>query len=143
MYLHAEKIILINDNLNTHSPASLYKAYPKSGVVMYGDQTCEVEILHGKYKGNVYSATNLLSGSLSEDNQYEVGDIVLVAIGADDGVYKVTMVNHYRINYELFLVIAFIILLSSLSGWIGVRAILSFIFSVLCIWKVLIPLLLK
>ena len=28
MYPYAEKIILVNDNLNTHTPASLYKTYP-------------------------------------------------------------------------------------------------------------------
>ena len=28
MYPHAEKIVLVNDNLNTHTPASLYKAFP-------------------------------------------------------------------------------------------------------------------
>ena len=28
LYLRAEKIVLITDNLNTHSPASLYKAFP-------------------------------------------------------------------------------------------------------------------
>lgn len=28
MYKNAEKIVLVTDNLNTHSPASLYKAFP-------------------------------------------------------------------------------------------------------------------
>jgi hypothetical protein len=28
LYPHAEKIILVNDNLNTHGPSSLYKAFP-------------------------------------------------------------------------------------------------------------------
>ena len=28
LYPHAEKIVLVTDNLNTHSPASLYKAFP-------------------------------------------------------------------------------------------------------------------
>lgn len=28
MYLEAEKIVLVMDNLNTHKPASLYKRYP-------------------------------------------------------------------------------------------------------------------
>ena len=28
LYPHTEKIILVTDNLNTHSPASLYKAFP-------------------------------------------------------------------------------------------------------------------
>jgi len=27
-YLHAEKIVLVHDNLNTHKPASLYEAFP-------------------------------------------------------------------------------------------------------------------
>ena len=30
MYPNAEKIILVMDNLNTHTPASLYKRYPDS-----------------------------------------------------------------------------------------------------------------
>jgi hypothetical protein len=30
MYPNAEKIILIMDNLNTHKPSSLYKAFPPS-----------------------------------------------------------------------------------------------------------------
>ena len=28
LYAEAEKIVLVTDNLNTHSPASLYKAFP-------------------------------------------------------------------------------------------------------------------
>jgi hypothetical protein len=28
LYPHAMKIVLVNDNLNTHTPASLYKAFP-------------------------------------------------------------------------------------------------------------------
>lgn len=28
LYPHTEKIILVTDNLNTHTPASLYKAFP-------------------------------------------------------------------------------------------------------------------
>ena len=28
LYPHAEKIVLVSDNLNTHSPASFYKAFP-------------------------------------------------------------------------------------------------------------------
>lgn len=117
-----------------------------AGVVVYGEQYCEVEILNGRYKGDIYSAMNLMTGSISEDKEYEVGDITLVSIGEDEtdnSVYKVTMVDYYRTNYELILVLAFISLLIGLSGWIGVRAVLSFVFSVLCIWKVLIPLILR
>jgi len=116
-----------------------------AGVVVYGQQYCEVELLSGSLKGTVCEAMNMMSGSLGLDKQFDVGDTALVIVGADDGqgIYKATMVDHYRINYHVLLVIVFILLLVTLAGWIGVRAILSFVFTVLCIWKVLIPLLLQ
>lgn len=67
----------------------------------------------------------------------------MVGAGEAQPVYKVTMVDHYRLNIQAILVAAFMLLLIVLAGWIGVRAILSFVFTVLCIWKVLIPLLLR
>ena len=116
-----------------------------AGVVVYGQQYCEVELLSGSLKGTVCEAMNMMSGSLGLDKQFDVGDTALVIVGAEDGqgIYKATMVDHYRINYHVLLVIVFILLLVTLAGWIGVRAILSFVFTVLCIWKVLIPLLLQ
>jgi len=116
-----------------------------AGVVVYGQQYCEVELLSGSLKGTVCEAMNMMSGSLGHDKQFDVGDTALVIVGAEDGqgIYKATMVDHYRINYHVLLVIVFILLLVTLAGWIGVRAILSFVFTVLCIWKVLIPLLLQ
>lgn len=53
------------------------------------------------------------------------------------------MVDHYRLNGELILAPVFVIFLVAFAGKTGVRAVLSFIVTVLCIWKVLVPLYLK
>lgn len=114
----------------------------RAGIVAYGEQQCTVELLDGSYKGMVVDAMNMLTGSLGTDKQYQEGDIALVTVGGVKGqsVYKVSMVDHYRINYQVFLLLAFMLLLIVLAGWIGLRAILAFLFTILCIWKVLIPL---
>lgn len=127
------KVLSVNNDSINHA-----------GVVIYGEQYCEVEILNGKHKRNVFEAMNLLTGTMSLDKEFKVGDIALVMVGTDNGqdVFKVTMVDHYRINYSALLTLAFMALSVILAGWIGVRAILSFIFTILCIWKVLIPFLL-
>ncbi|WP_373325701.1 YibE/F family protein [Sporomusa paucivorans] len=116
----------------------------RAGIVAYGQQQCMVELLDGSYQGTVAEAMNMLSGSLGTDKQYQAGDIALVTVGGSQsqGVYKISMVDHYRLNYQLLLVGAFMLLLIVLAGWIGVRAILAFAFTILCIWKMLIPLLL-
>lgn len=116
----------------------------RAGIVAYGEQRCVVELLDGSYKGTVAEAMNMLSGALGTDKQYRAGDIALVTVGGiqGQGVYKISMVDHYRLNYQLFLAGAFMLLLIVLAGWIGVRAILAFLFTVLCIWKMLIPFLL-
>ena len=114
----------------------------QSGLIVYGQQSCRVEIITGNQKGQISDAMNMMTGSLENDKLFEPGEVALVLVGANtaDGVFKVTMIDHYRLNFEFILICAFAILLIALAGWIGVRAILSFIFTVLCIWKILIPL---
>lgn len=117
----------------------------QSGLITYGDQSCEVEILNGSYKGEKAWATNMLMGSLENDKFFEVDDIALVLTSKkdDNSLKTVTMVDIYRINYEIILILGFMLLLILIAGTIGLRAILSFIFTILCIWKVLIPSLLS
>lgn len=120
-------------------------ALSQAGVIVYGQQYCNIEILSGEYKGKVCDAMNMLTGSLSEDKQFKAGDTALVMVGheGNQNIFKATMVDHYRINYQAVMIGIFMLLMVGLAGWIGVRAILSFVFTILCIWKVLIPLLLK
>ncbi len=115
-----------------------------TGLVQSGDQSCQVTLLGGSHKGETYWATNLLSGSLEQDKIYEEGDRALVLVSLDgDEVASVSMIDHYRLDLEILLLAAFFLFLVLFAGWTGVRAILSFVLSVLAIWKVLVPCCLK
>ncbi len=115
-----------------------------TGLVQSGDQSCQVTLLGGSHKGETYWASNLLNGSLEQDKIYEEGDRALVLVSLDgEEVASVSMIDHYRLDLELLLLAAFFLFLVLFAGWTGVRAILSFVLSVLAIWKVLVPCCLK
>lgn len=112
-----------------------------AGVITYGEQMCTVEVLSGASKGLVAPALNALTGTLTTDKLFEAGDLILVMVGAEvsAGTPKVTTIDYYRLNWELIVVAAFMLFLVVFAGWIGVRSVLAFVFTVLCIWRVLIP----
>jgi uncharacterized membrane protein len=111
-----------------------------TGLVRTGEQRCSVELLSGAHKGETHTGVNILSGSLEQDKIYEAGETGLVLVSMDGGsVGSVSMIDHYRITWELVLLGAFFALLMLFAGWTGIRAVLSFVLSVLCVWKVLIP----
>jgi uncharacterized membrane protein len=113
-------------------------------LVRSGEQSCEVLLLGGSHKGETHRAGNLLSGSLEQDKVFQSGETALVLVSLDDdSVASVSLIDHYRISGEIFLLLAFFALLILFAGWSGLRAVLSFILSVLSIWKVLVPLCLK
>ena len=104
----------------------------ENGLIKTGEQLCDVEILQGKFKGKTITATNRLSGSLEQDKIFSEGDKALVTVDYTDNEMRVvTLVDHYRINYEILLTFIFIIFLIGFSGAVGIKAILSFIFTIL------------
>ncbi|MCD8075949.1 MAG: YibE/F family protein [Lachnospiraceae bacterium] len=115
-----------------------------TGLVQSGEQTCEVTLLAGSHKGETYWAANRLSGSLESDKIYEEGDRALVLVSFnEDEVSSVSMIDHYRLDLEIILLAAFFLFLILFAKGTGLRAILSFVLSVLAIWKVLVPCCLK
>lgn len=113
-----------------------------TGLVRTGEQVCRITLLSGAHKGETHNAYNMLNGSLEQDKIYKAGDTALVLVSYDDlalQVSSVSMIDHYRINGELYLLGAFFTLLILFAGWTGLRAILSFVLSVLAIWKVIVP----
>lgn len=115
-----------------------------TGLVRSGEQTCELKVLNGKFKGEIVEGYNPLNGSLENDKIFEVGDKALILISyTGDEVLSVSMVDHYRINYEAILAGIFVIFLVIFAGKTGVRAVVSFGVTVLMLWKVLIPFYLK
>ena len=116
-----------------------------TGLVRAGEQTCEVRFLQGQFAGQTYAtAVNMLTGSLGEDKIFSEGDTAYVVISHRDGeILSVSMIDHYRLPWELVLAGIFIVVLVLFAGQTGVRAVLSFILTILCIWKVLVPLYIK
>ena len=81
---------------------------------------------------------------VSQLKLFEAGDKAQVVVSCDgETITRVTMTDHYRIPGELLLAAVFVIFLVLFAGQTGVRAILSFVLTVLVIWKLLVPLYLK
>lgn len=117
----------------------------QAGLLKQGSQTCTIEILQGEFKGTQVEGVNLLTGKLELDKLYKAGDKAYVLLEKDDQnqIIYANMIDYYRLNSELLLIIIFAIGLLIFAGRTGARTILSFAFSLLCIWKILIPSLLK
>ena len=115
-----------------------------SGLIQSGEQSCVMVIQDGIFKGQELEGVNFLSGSLEKDKIYKPGDRALITIshqGSD--IQSVVMSDHYRLDKELFLLVAFGILLVAVAGKNWFLAIFSFVITVLTIWKILVPLYLK
>lgn len=115
-----------------------------TGLVRSGEQRCQLEILGGPFRGRISEGKNLLNGSLEQDKLFSAGDKALVRINYQgETILNISMIDHYRAPWELLLAALFILLLVIFAGQTGLRAILSFVLTVLMIWKVLVPLYLK
>lgn len=113
------------------------------GIVRQGDQRVDVRILSGRFAGNEFPAQNMLIGKMELDKLFSPGDLALVGIDMSDDyedVVDVNMIDHYRIHVELILFGAFVVLLVAFAGWTGAKALVSFAFTGLFIWKVMLPL---
>ena len=127
-----------------HCAANVTKVYNdriiSTGLVKSGEQTCMVEFLGGKFKGKTAEGYNLLNGSLESDKIFQVGDKAQVVINYEgDEILSVNLIDHYRLDKEVILALLFAGMLILFAGKTGIRAIFSFIITVLTIWKVIIP----
>lgn len=112
-----------------------------TGLVRSGEQRCTVTFLNGLFKGQTATAINLMQGSLEQDKLFAEGDTAQVVISYDgETIKRVSMTDHFRVPGELLLAGLFILFLVVFAGRTGVRAILSFVLTVLAIWKLLVPL---
>ena len=111
-----------------------------SGLIRSGEQDCTVRLLGGRFKGQETQAYNLLTGSLQTDKIYAVGDIAQVVISyQNDEIISVNMIDHYRLDKEVILLMIFSVVLIIFAKGIGLRSLLSFAITVLMIWKILVP----
>ena len=110
------------------------------GFVEFGTQHLKVRLPDG----SVVPADNELRAQLELDKKFAPGDTALVVVpaqGVPDGAALVAR-DHWRTGWCLSLFLAFCVLLCAFGGWTGAKALFSFVFSCLAVWKLLIPLVL-
>ncbi len=110
------------------------------GVIRQGDQECRLRILDGPFEGREVTTSNMLLGDLQLDTFFQEDDRALVVLNLSDGELDwVHMAGPYRLGVELALCGLFAALLVVVMGWAGLRALVSFAFAALMLWKVLVP----
>ncbi|MBQ7147327.1 MAG: YibE/F family protein [Pseudobutyrivibrio sp.] len=110
--------------------------------VKKGSAELEVELLTGRYKGDVCHVTNYYSALYNVD--VAKGDKVSVRVDTTDvGRYSVSIYNYNRIPLALGLVIVFFAILVIIGGKQGLKAFLGLVYTVVVIVFVLLPLILK
>lgn len=112
------------------------------GIVKEGVQELTIRVLAGRFRGREVDARNNVVGKIELDKVFRAGDRALVVLDLDEagtGIRYANAVDHYRLGVEAILAAAFVLLLVAFAGWTGVKAALSFFFSALVIWKVMLP----
>lgn len=113
------------------------------GLVRVGTQVLQARLEQGPDEGKEIPVINQLSGRMEVDEFYEVGDTLLVEYRTEKDRITGYSRGHYRLELEVLLACLFAGLLILVAGWTGVKALLSFVFAALLIWKLMIPMFLK
>ncbi|HOJ43245.1 MAG TPA: YibE/F family protein [Syntrophorhabdaceae bacterium] len=120
---------------------SLVRQY---GIVKTGVQRLKVRILEGPWKGETFDASNYLTGKMELDKIFKNRDKVYVIMVEDDkGGLRVTAYDHYRLWVQALLIGFFTILLVIFAGRGGIRVMLSLIATLVFLWKIMFPAILK
>ena len=111
------------------------------GLLKKGHQALKVEILAGPLKGKVFNANNILRAQMDFDKMFKVGDKVWVSIldGANPETDTINAQDFYRKGAAFWLFGLFALLLVLYGGFVGVKALASFVFACLVLWKIVVP----
>lgn len=111
------------------------------GLLDFGSQVLEVEILTGPRRGGRFRANNEIRAQLDLDKRFRPGDLASVSVPdspAPDTVLAAR--DHWRNGWSLALFAIFGVLLCVFGGWTGAKALLSFALGCLVVWKAVVPL---
>ncbi|MDC7240476.1 MAG: YibE/F family protein [Spirochaetales bacterium] len=116
-----------------------------TGLAQIGHQILRVELLSGGYRGDVIDVSNLLMGKLDMDTFYSEGDRLYVVINPNPrpGTPQARAVEMIRTGWQGVLLLLFAAALILYAGKVGFRALLSFVISLVILFSILIPALLK
>ncbi len=111
-------------------------------IVITGVQEVTLKIESGKFKGQIVSAQNHLLGQKNIDKLFKPGERAMTILQLNDEhnqIIGARAAEYYRQDLELLLFICFGGFLILFARYVGLKAILSFIFTALSFWKLLIP----
>lgn len=110
--------------------------------VLKGNKELKVELETGRYKGSVCFITNYYSALYNID--VKEGDTLCVRVDTMDvGTYNVSVYNYNRVPLMIGLVVIFLLALAIIGGKRGIKAFIGLIYTVICIFGLILPLSLK
>ncbi|MGD9154684.1 MAG: YibE/F family protein [Bacillota bacterium] len=113
----------------------------QKGIFKMGEQQVTVKILDGPDRGKTLAAMNLLQGAIELEWFYQTGERAIVGYSKTGAtVVGARMLEPLRENAIWTIFIIFFLVLLAFSGWTGIKAMLSFAFAMVVIWKILLPL---
>lgn len=107
-----------------------------------GYQQIKIKVTSGKYEGETFNIRNPMSRLYNVHTK--IGDKVVVSIHEEDGeMQSISLYNYQKEKVVYMLIISFFLLLILLSGWKGLYAIISLIFTGIAIIFFMMPMLFK
>lgn len=107
-----------------------------------GSMLLRLEMLTGRYTGDIVVVTNYFSAMYNVD--VGEGDTVSVRVDTTGlNTYEVSIYNYNRVPWIIGIALAFALALIVIGGWQGFRALVGLVFTFVCIVWLLLPLALK
>ena len=106
-----------------------------------GTMDLQIQILTGRYRGETVNVTNYFSALYNV--RVKQGDKVSIRIDTSESGYRVSIYNYYRVPYMIGCVVIFLLLLVIIGGKKGAKSAAGLIFTMVCIFWLLLPLSLK
>jgi len=115
------------------------------GPVRQGEQQLEVKILSGRFKGQIYPTSNNMMGKMEVDKAFVTGDIAfaVLSLTENEEVAHVQIIDHYRTGKTIFLSALFIVFTILIMGWMGIKILITFVFSAAALIRILYPMILR
>jgi len=115
------------------------------GPVRQGEQQLEVQILSGRFKGQVHYTSNNMIGKMELDKAFVKGNIAFAVLNLkdDNEIASVQIIDHYRTDKTIILCALFIIVMVLVMGWMGLKILITFVFSAAMLIRVLYPMILR
>ena len=79
------------------------------------------------------------------DKAFVMGDIALAVLSLtkDDEIAHVQIIDHYRTGKTVFLGVLFILGMLLIMGWMGIKILITFVFSAAALIRILYPMILR